>query len=254
MEAALVSVVSEPPVGEIVIDRPGRLNALNEAVRRALAQAFEELESDPAVKVVVLAGSGGRAFAAGADVEELINLDPVASERLSLSIMAFHERIRSSRLATIASIEGWCLGGGLELALAADIRVASAAARLGLPEVTLGIAPGGGGMARLGALVGAANARAMCLTGEAIDAQRALEIGLVWKVVEPDALRQETQKLAARLGGYSAVALHQIKSALDIAGQSDLSTAQRAEAKACALCFGTHDQREAMVRFLEKRR
>lgn len=240
-------------IAELTLNRPDQLNALNTGLREELASAVAEAASSGETRVIVLTGAGDQAFAAGADVEELVDLDPAGSEQLSLSIMTLHEQLRALPLPVVASIQGWCLGGGLELALACDIRIAAETARFGFPEVKLGIMPGGGGTARLVRAAGAPAARALCLTGEIIDAERAYQLGLVSRVVPAAELQSATDALARRLASYSAEALGQIKSALDVAEHSDLATAQRAEAKACALCFGTEPQQSAMRAFLAKR-
>lgn len=254
MARRVVQLRIDEGIAELTLDRPKHLNALNSRLRRELETALATAAAHKDVRVLVLTGTGDRAFAAGADIKELVDLDPADSEELSLAVMAFHERLRALPLPVVAAIHGWCLGGGLELALACDIRIAAETARFGFPEVKLGVMPGGGGTARLVRLVGAAAARSLCLTGETIDAERAYQLGLVSRVVPAAELASAAEALARRLAAFSAVALRQIKSALDIAEHSDLATAQRAEAKACALCFRTDMQQTAMKDFLARRR
>ena len=172
-ETGKVSVELSDGVARIALDRPGQLNALNYDIRGQLAAGLRQALSNADTRVILILGSGTRAFAAGADVEELIDLTPEQSLDLSLFIERFHAEIEMAPLPVVACIRGWCLGGGLELALAADIRVASNTAKFGLPEITLGILPGGGGVARLSRIAGTAAARHLCLTGRIIDAERA---------------------------------------------------------------------------------
>jgi len=252
MTEAIIGPECEDGVARIVINRPDHMNALDDETRRGLEDAVEAVMCGGQAGALIITGAGDKAFVAGSDVGELIGLDSSASEALSLNIMDFHERLRRLPVVTIAAINGWCLGGGLELALACDIRIASTNARFGLPEISLGIMPGGGGTARLTRIVGPALARSLCLSGEIIDADRAFNMGLVSAVVPPSELAAEAQALGRKIAGYSPHAISQLKSALDIAEHCDLLTAQQAEAKACALCFGTPQQRSAMESFLNR--
>ena len=252
MTESIIGPECEDGVARIVINRPDHMNALNDETRRGLEDAVEAVICGGEAGALIITGAGDKAFVAGSDVDELIGLDPPASEALSLNIMDFHERLRRMPVVTIAAVNGWCLGGGLELALACDIRIASENARFGLPEITLGIMPGGGGTARLARIVGAGLARSLCLSGEIIDAERAHNLGLVSAVVPAADLDAEAQALGHKIAGYSTHAVSQLKSTLDMAEHCDLLTAQQAEAKACALCFGTAAQKSAMEAFLEQ--
>jgi enoyl-CoA hydratase len=238
-------------MARVTIDRTPHLNALNSRLRVELVDAVERAAADPAVRVIVLAGAGRRAFVAGADIEELIDLTPAGSVDLSETIAVFHERLDALPIPVIAAIRGWCLGGGLELALAADIRIAAATSRLGLPEIRLGILPGGGGIARLNRLAGPTAARHLCLTGAIIDARRALEIGLVSEVHEEDAFDARIDALASSLAASGRAALAGMKAALRIDGP--LAAAIRAEAAIGAALYGTPEQRTAMTEFLADR-
>ena len=251
MAKSIIGPKCKDGVARIVINRPKQMNALNDETRRCLEDAVEAVICGGDAGALIITGAGDKAFVAGSDIDELIGLDPQASEALSLNIMDFHERLRRMPVVTIAAINGWCLGGGLELALACDIRIASEDARFGLPEISLGIMPGGGGTARLARVVGAALARSLCLSGEIIDAERAHNLGLVSKVVPAADLAAEAQTLGRKIAAYSPHAIGQLKSTLDMAEHCDLLTAQQAEAKACALCFGTVAQKDAMKAFLE---
>lgn len=253
MKTNVVLKRQEHGIAELFLNRPNQLNALNHMVRVELAETLELIAADQDIRVLVVAGTGGEAFAAGADVGELFDLDPDSSEALSLSIMKIHEGLRALPIPVIARIDGWCLGGGLELALACDLRIASEDAKFGFPEIKLGIMPGGGGVARSVAACGPAAALRLCLTGETVNAAEAQILGLVSAVVPRAEVDEKIATLTKRLSGFSRAALAQIKSTIDIAAHTDLTNAQRAEAKACALLFGTEPQRTAMQAFLAKK-
>jgi enoyl-CoA hydratase len=237
---------------QIAIDRPAHLNALNNELRGKLSAAIDDASARD-VRVVVLSGSGRKAFAAGADIDELVDLTPAQSVALSGTIAALHDKLESLPVPVIAAIRGWCLGGGLELALAADIRIASETARLGLPEIKLGILPGGGGIARLVRAAGATAARYMCFTGAIIDAKRALELSLVSDVHDEDGFDTQVKTLAAALAGSSRPALRAMKNALRLAGETRLAEAVQQEAQIGAELYGSPEQRTAMSEFLAAR-
>jgi enoyl-CoA hydratase/carnithine racemase len=240
-------------IATITLNRPEAANALNHDMRRRLKTLVEEIAPHDEVRAVIVTGQGSKAFAAGSDVRELRDLTPTGSVALSHEIMALQDALADLAQPTIAAIQGACLGGGFELALACDIRVAADNSRFGLPEIRLGITPGGGGTVRLRQLAGPGVARHLCLTGEIIDSRRAYELGLVSKVVAAEKLAEEARALARHLAGFSMPALAQIKRVLRIADAADPDTARRAEAQACSVCFGTFDQKEGMTAFLEKR-
>jgi enoyl-CoA hydratase len=239
-------------IARIAIDRPTHHHALNNELRRQLSAAIDEASTRD-VGIVVLSGSGQKAFAAGADIDELINLTPAESLALSGAIAELHDKLESLPVPVIAAIRGWCLGGGLELALAADIRVASGTARLGLPEIKLGILPGGGGIARLVRAVGAVAAHYMCFTGAVIDAKHALELGLVSEVHAEEGFDVQVNALAASLAGSSRPALRAMKNALRTAGELSLAEAVQQEAQIGAALYGSPEQRAAMSEFLAVR-
>ncbi|MCS0494679.1 enoyl-CoA hydratase/isomerase family protein [Ancylobacter sp. MQZ15Z-1] len=246
-----ITLEIEDGIARIAIDRPAHLNALNNALRAELAGAVECAAAAPETRVIVLRGAGERAFVAGADIEELIDLDEAGSVALSDRIADFHDRLAALPVPVIAGIRGWCLGGGLELALAADIRLASENARFGLPEIKLGILPGGGGITRLKRL--APGAAHMCLTGEIILAERALAAGLVSEVCSEEAFEARLDALARELAGFSAPALAAMKAALRLSPALDVGEATRREGRIGAPLYGTPGQRTAMADFLEAR-
>jgi enoyl-CoA hydratase len=221
-------------------------------MRKQLAASFEEAENNPQIRAIVIAGAG-KAFAAGSDVSELRNLTASDSLQLSREIARFHSRISASRKPVIAAVNGWCLGGGFELALACDIRIASDKARFGLPEPTLGLVSGGGGMPRLARITGTGVARHMCLTAEIIDASTALDRGIVTVVVSADDLESEANRLAERLASLAPIALEQVKRVLAASNDSSLDGAIAVEADACSICVETEDYKEGTQAFLEKR-
>lgn len=241
-------------IAVVTIDRQDKLNALNAEVIRELGEVFSGLAGDGAVRAVILAGAGERAFVAGADIGELARMDSVDAVRVSREGQRVFQDIERFPKPVIAAVGGFALGGGLELALACHLRVASTRARFGLPEVGLGIIPGYGGTVRLVRLVGLGRAIEMTLTGEPVDATRAREMGLVSAVVEADALLTEAKTLARRVtkNGPIAVrmALESIYRGLDTAS----AEAQAFESALFGILASTSDMKEGMSAFLEKRK
>ncbi len=234
------------------LNRPHASNAIDNDMRAALWAALDAIEGNRELRCVIVTGAG-KAFAAGSDVRELGELSPAQSVALSEKIEAFHRRLAALPVPVIAAVNGWCLGGGFELALACDIRIASEKARFGLPETTLGIVPGGGGIPRLTRIAGPGVARHLCLSAEIIDARTAYEYGIVTGLTAPEALERKAAEMAARIATLSPSAIVQCKRALDVAGAASLNSAIAAEAQACALCFATEDQKEGFAAFHGKR-
>jgi enoyl-CoA hydratase/carnithine racemase len=243
----------EHRVAELTINRPAALNALNATVVALLRAQISDLASDPSVRAIVLAGAGDKAFVAGADITELVEASPAAAERLAREAKAVHDAMRDCPKPILAAVNGLCLGAGFELALACDLRIASAKARFGLPEIKLGLIPGGGGTVRLARMVGASVALELAMTGEMIGAERALALGVVASVHPPEDLRAAVGAVAARLADYPPFALAQLKSVINVACSADLESARDAEIKSFALCFATQDQKEGVRAFLDKR-
>ncbi|MBE3589168.1 MAG: enoyl-CoA hydratase/isomerase family protein [Thermoanaerobacteraceae bacterium] len=254
MSYTVVKYQKDDGVALVTLNRPESLNALNSAVFRELGAVFDEMAQDPEVHAVVLTGSGDRAFAAGADVSELKNLSPLEAREFALAAYRTQEKICNLSRPTIAALNGYTLGGGCELAMCCDLRIAAETARLGQPEINLGIIPGGGGTQRLARLVGLSRAKELIFTGKIITAQQALEWGLVNLVVPAGQLLEEAFKLARDLAGKSAPALALAKSALDRGMNMDLGSALHYEIDCFACCFATEDHREGIAAFLEKRR
>jgi enoyl-CoA hydratase len=240
-------------VAIVTINRPEKRNALNIQTRSEGAQILEELREDEAIGVVVFTGAGDKAFIAGADIAEfagrtaLTQRDVMVARSLFTAIDTFPKPV-------IAMINGYCLGGGCELALACDLRIASETASFGQPEINLGIIPGGGGTQRLTRLVGEGKAMELILTGEIIDAHTAHNIGLVNLVVPAADLEAKTMEIANRIAEKSPVALSMAKEAVKLASRSNLDEGLRREVDLFALCFSSDDKDEGVRAFLEKRK
>jgi enoyl-CoA hydratase len=239
----------------IKLDRPKVLNALSEDVYKEMNKVLDGLESDSASKVIIITGEG-KAFAAGADIQKMLTEMPDGVDGYELSVLThrFLDRLSAMRQPTIAAINGLALGGGLEMALACDFRIASEDARLGLPEVNLGLIPGGSGTQRLQRIVGLGWAKQLVMTGEPIDAEKALRIGLVTQVVPLDQLIDAATELAHKLVKKPAYALLGAKVALDEGGSMGLSEANRMEQIMFGLIFSTGDRMEGLKSFVEKRK
>lgn len=240
-------------VAVITINRPDKLNALNIKTRQEGAAAFDELREDDGVRVVVVTGAGEKAFVAGADIAEFEGRTPITQRDVMTSRSLF-TAVDTFTKPVIAMVNGYCLGGGCELALSCDLRVASETARFGQPEINLGIIPGGGGTQRLTRLVGEGKAMEMILTGDMIDAQTAFRIGLVNLVVPAADLEAKTMEIAGRIAEKSPVALRMAKEAVKLASRSNLDEGLRREVDLFALCFSSEDKDEGVRAFLEKRK
>jgi enoyl-CoA hydratase len=240
-------------VAIITINRPEKRNALNIKTREEGAALLEELRSDTSVGVVVFTGAGDKAFIAGADIAEFAGRTSTM-QRDVMMIRSLFTAIDTFPKPVIAMVNGYCLGGGCELALACDIRVASENASFGQPEINLGIIPGGGGTQRLTRLVGEGKAMEMILTGEIIDARTAHAIGLVNHVFPADQLQAKTMEIAQRIAEKSPIALQLAKEAVKLASRSNLDEGLRREVDLFALCFSTEDKDEGVSAFLEKRK
>jgi enoyl-CoA hydratase len=240
-------------VAKVTINRPEKRNALNIQTRAEGAAVLDELRADEGVRVVVLTGAGDKAFIAGADIAEFAQRTAIQQREVMLDRSLFNA-IDTFPKPIIAMVNGYCLGGGCEVALACDMRIAGDRASFGQPEINLGIIPGGGGTQRLTRLVGEGKAMEMILTGEIIDAQAALAIGLVNQVVPADQLEPRTMEIANRIAEKSPVALRLAKEAVKLASRSNLDEGLRREVDLFALCFSSEDKDEGVKAFLEKRK
>jgi enoyl-CoA hydratase len=240
-------------VAVITINRPQKLNALNIQTRAEGAAALDELREDESVRVVVITGAGEKAFVAGADIAEFEGRTAV-TQRDVMTARSLFTAVDTFPKPVIAMINGFCLGGGCELALSCDIRIAGENARFGQPEINLGIIPGGGGTQRLTRLVGEGKAMELILTGDMIDAHHAYNLGLVNIVVPAADLEAKTMELANRIAEKSPVALRMAKEAVKTAARANLDEGLRREVDLFALCFSSADKDEGVRAFLEKRK
>lgn len=238
----------------VILNRPHRLNAFNDVLMEELADALDTAEKDPSVKCVVITGEGDRAFSAGADVTMFPKATPVKAEEFSRMGQMVFGKIEEMSKPVIAAINGFALGGGLELALACDFRIAAEHAELGNPEINLGLIPGWGGTQRLVRIVGLAKAKEMVMLGIRVKAEEALKIGLVHKVVHYEKLRDETRDLAKKLSEGPPVALKYAKYALNFGTQVPLEAGLRIESGLMALTFSTEDLKEGVEAFMSRRK
>jgi enoyl-CoA hydratase len=250
-ETLLLSV--EDNVATVTLNRPKVLNALNAAMLRELGEAFVLLANDVTVRAVLLRGAGGKAFAAGADIGELALVDAASGQQMAESAQRVFRRIETMAKPVIACIDGFALGGGCELAMACTLRLASEAARLGQPEIKLGLIPGYGGSQRLPRLVGRGAALKMLLTGAMVDAAEALRIGLVDEVVPAEALTERAAELARQIAGMPPLAVAATIDAVGRGADLPLDEALALEAAIFGRLCGTEDKREGTRAFLEKR-
>ncbi|WP_295967727.1 enoyl-CoA hydratase-related protein [uncultured Xanthomonas sp.] len=237
----------------LTVNRADKLNALNRQVLQALDAAFAAAADDPQIRVVVLTGAGEKAFVAGADIAEMNELTPVQGRDFSQLGQRLMRRIERMPKPVLAMVNGFALGGGLELAMACHLRVAAEGARLGQPEINLGLIPGFGGTQRLLRLVGRAAALELCLLGAPIDAARALQLGLVNRVVAAGELQATTLKLAQQLADAAPLALRGILDAIQIGGESAIEQGLEYETAQFGLLFSSEDMREGTRAFLERR-
>jgi enoyl-CoA hydratase/carnithine racemase len=240
-------------VGWVVLDRPNQINAINPALRTDVTQALERLDQDPDVRVIVLRGSGDRGFCAGADIKFQSDASslPALRDGMTPGWIEVLDRIRKP---VVAAIHGFCLGGGVEIAMACDIRIAAPNALFGLPETGLGLIPGGGGTQRLPRIVGLGRALDLLLTGDRIDATEALRIGLVSRLsASPESLIEEVQAVAERIASKPATASAYVKEAARDGLELDLRAGLKLEKDLFVLLMSTDDRKEAARAFKEKR-
>ena len=248
---AFVTLEQNGPVGIVTMNRPEALNALNDQVLQELDAVLDQVEDKEDLLVMILTGAG-RAFVAGADIGQMSNLTAAQAKAFGVLGNRVFLKLENLSKPTIAAVNGFALGGGCELAMACDIRVASIRARFGQPEVGLGITPGFGGTQRLPRLVGTANAMELILTAQNIKAEQAQAIGLVSHVYQPEELMDKALELANAIAANAQVAVRQSKAAIRRGLQTDIATGTAYESEAFALCFATEDQKDAMAAFLAK--
>ena len=240
-------------IGIITFNRPAQLNALNRACLEELSSVLDEVRRDDEVRAIILTGAGEKAFVAGADINEIAQQAPVGGRDMALFGQGVFRKLETLGKPTIAAINGFALGGGCELALACSIRLASRTAKLGQPEVKLGISPGYGGTQRLARLCGSGVAHELCLTGEMISAEEAQRIGLVNHVYEPGELLAAAEAMAKTIAANAPIAVRYTAEAITRGGDLPLEEALALEAALFGLCCSTEDMREGTRAFLEKR-
>lgn len=248
-----IKLEKEDGIGILTINRPKALNALNTKTLLELRNMLLKIEKDKKINVLIITGEGEKAFVAGADIGEMRKKNPLKAMEFAKLGQGVFSQIENLSAPTIAAVNGFALGGGTELALACDIRIASENAKFGQPEVNLGVMPGFGGTQRLPRIVGKGIASELIFTGEIIDANEAFRIGLVNKVVKPDKLMDESKSFARKIMSKGLVAVKLAKSAINQGMNVDLASGLKIEAEAFSICFSTKDQKEGMTAFLEKR-
>ena len=247
-----ILVDREGRVAILTINRPDKLNALSQQVRDEVLAALDELAADDGIGVVVVTGAGDKAFIAGADIGEFEGRGPM-DQREAMRFPRLYDVMAGYAKPVIAMVNGFCLGGGCELAMSCDIRIASDKARFGQPEIKLGLIPGGGGTQRLPRLVGIGHAMRLTLTGDMIGAAEAQQIGLVEVVVPHEELRAKTMELAQKIAGMSPLTVKVAKEALRASERLPLGEGIVYERDLFCLCFSTADKREGVEAFLQKR-
>ncbi|MFA5714115.1 MAG: enoyl-CoA hydratase-related protein [Bacteroidales bacterium] len=252
MEEKRVKIIKEGGVAHLVIESPATLNALDNLLIEQLLDVVDSVEKDNEIVVLIISGSG-KAFVAGADIKAMSKMDPNEAAQFGMKGATLFRKIEQLPQPVIAAINGYALGGGCELALACDIRIASSKAKMGQPEVTLGITPGFSATVRLPKVVGVAKAKELIYTGKVIGSQEALEIGLLNEVVEPEELLNRAREIAAAIAKNSPVAVRFSKEAINIGGSLSIDDAIRLENNYFSLSFAYSDQREGMEAFIEKR-
>ena len=248
---AFVELEKKGAVGVITMNRPEALNALNDQVLRDLDGVLEQVEQDEEILVVVLTGAG-RSFVAGADIGQMAGFTAVEAKAFGVYGNQVFLKLENLTKPTIAAVNGFALGGGCELCMACDIRLASEKAKFGQPEVGLGITPGFGGTQRLARIVGTANAMELILTAKTIRAEDALALGLVTHVYPAEELMDKALELANAIAANAQIAVRQSKAAIHRGLQTDMATGAAFESEAFALCFATEDQKDAMRAFVNK--
>jgi len=249
---SLVTTSTSDGICTVKINRPDKLNAMNTDVAKELIKTFEALSHDDNVKVIILTGEGEKAFSAGADIEYMSKISADESVEYAKTGQLVTSTVELVKQPTIAAVNGFALGGGCELAMSCDIRIAADTARMGQPEVTIGIPPGWGGTQRLMRIVGIAKAKELVYTGRAVKADEAKEIGLVNQVVPLASLQEEALKMAQRIAGNSTMGVQMSKVAINKGRNADLDTGLSIELLAWRNCFTHPDREERMTAFVNK--
>ncbi|MDO4662050.1 MAG: enoyl-CoA hydratase-related protein [Tissierellia bacterium] len=238
-------------IATVKINRPKALNALNTETVKELSDCFEKIENDDSILAVILTGEG-RSFVAGADIAEMSKMTPAQAKEFANAGMSTFRKIEKLSKPVIAAVNGFALGGGCEISMSCDMRIASTKALFGQPEVGLGITPGFGGTQRLQRLIGQGNAKYLIYTAQNIKADKAYEMGLVQEVVEPEKLYDRAKEIATQIVKNAKAAVSYAKEAINTGNQVDIDSAMKVEENLFAMCFSTQDQKERMDKFLNK--
>lgn len=251
-----ILLTKEERIATITLNKPESRNALDVSTRQDLLAALDQLAADSEVRVVIVTGAGDKSFAAGADIKAFVGAptSEMLDRTYGLGSLGLFKKLENFDKPTIAAVNGYALGGGCELAMCCDMRIASETAKFGQPEIALGIMPGGGGTQRLPRLIGLGRAKELCFTGDMIDAKEAERFGLVNKVVPPDRLMAVAKEVAAKIASKSPLALKYAKRSLNMSWQMELDAALTFEAYSFGACFSTEDKEEGVKAFLEKRK
>ena len=253
MENNMVLVNTENSICTITLNNPSALNALNSEMLDSLSYTIDKIGQDNSILVVIITGAG-RSFVAGADIQTMAQMNAEQGREFGIKGTSLFSKIENFSKPVIAAVNGYALGGGCELALACDIRIASEKAKFGQPEVTLGITPGFSGTVRLPSIVGIAKAKELIFTGKIIDATEALNIGLVNMVVPAESLMEKAKEMALTIASNSPTAVKYSKISLNTTSKMATQEAIKMENILFALCFSTQDQKEGMQAFIEKRK
>jgi len=254
MSEPLVLVTDDAGIRRLAVNRPDKLNALNAATLDALQAAFDNAARDASVRVVVLTGAGPKAFVAGADIAEMADLRATEGRDFSLRGQKLMRTIETLPKPVIAMVNGFALGGGLELAMGCHLRIAADSARIGQPEINLGLIPGFGGSQRLLRLAGRSATLELCLLGAPVTAERALQLGIVTRVVPAAELEAETLKIATQLAASAPLALRATLDIVNIGGECGIEEGLQYESAQFGLMFATDDMREGTRAFMERRK
>ncbi|MGB2764940.1 MAG: enoyl-CoA hydratase-related protein [Candidatus Aminicenantaceae bacterium] len=241
-------------IGILTINRPDKLNAISNELTSELSRLLDDIEKDEGLRVLIITGKGDKAFVAGADIKELVDRDARQGRKVSQERQEIFSHIENLQIPVIAAVNGYALGGGLELALACSIRICSDKAQFGAPEVKLGIIPGDGGTQRLPRLIGLGRAMELILTGDFIDAQEAFRIGLVNKVFPLEELMEKVMELAQKIASRPPLAVRYAKEAVNRSQEGDTASGFALESYLHALSCTTEDKKEGVSAFLEKRK
>ncbi|MBI3004527.1 MAG: enoyl-CoA hydratase/isomerase family protein [Ignavibacteriales bacterium] len=254
MKYETIRLETKGNIGYVTINRPDKLNALNAKAKSELKEVFEDIKNNATVFVVILTGAGEKSFVAGTDIAELTGLGTETGKTFAENGQSVFNLIENLGKPVIAAVNGYALGGGCELAIACHIRIASENARFGQPEVNLGIIPGYGGTQRFARLIGKGRAMELILTGDAIDAQEALRIGLVSKVVPQSELMRTAEEMAQKIASKGQIAVRLAVKAINMTQETNLTDGLALEASLFGVCCGSEDFKEGTKAFLEKRK